>query len=76
MDLEARWQADVADAYPDVVSILVEPFLLPIRGVVQAGVRTACTRRRPATPRSRRRGCAWSRDPAFEPPSSSPVTAP
>ncbi|MFI0469706.1 SGNH/GDSL hydrolase family protein [Saccharopolyspora sp. 5N102] len=81
MDLEARWQADVLDARPDVVSILVgvndmgwntldpdgyvipvaefeagydrllaplaaagteliliEPFLLPIHGVVEAGV--------------------------------------
>jgi len=80
-DLEARWQADVLDAHPDLVSILVgvndnswhtlgpsgheisadefaagydrllaslagtgteiiliEPFLLPIRGVVEAGI--------------------------------------
>ncbi|MFJ3306864.1 GDSL-type esterase/lipase family protein [Streptomyces sp. NPDC086549] len=62
MDLEARWQADVLDARPDVVSILVgmndvgwhtyapdgyvipeegliliEPFLLPIRGRVEVG---------------------------------------
>ncbi|MCP9212001.1 SGNH/GDSL hydrolase family protein [Streptomyces sp. NEAU-Y11] len=80
MDLEARWQADVLDAHPDVVSILVgvndmgwytldpegyvipaeefeagydrllaplaeadteliliEPFLLPIHGVIEAG---------------------------------------
>ncbi|OKH98846.1 GDSL family lipase [Streptomyces sp. CB02923] len=83
MDLEARWQADVLDARPDVVSVLVgindmgwhtldpagyvipveefragydrllaplaetgteliliEPFILPIRGVVEAGVGT------------------------------------
>ena len=41
LDLEARWQADVLDAHPDVVSILIEPFLLPIHGVVQAGVARA-----------------------------------
>ncbi|MFI7174389.1 GDSL-type esterase/lipase family protein [Streptomyces spororaveus] len=59
-DLEARWQTDVLDARPDVVSIPAGVNDTGWHTGRSTGPRTASVRRRRVTPRSRRPGCAWS----------------